>query len=104
MASTSGSVGTASRKKAAHRKRRIIFNNDGADAWEAVEPTVEAFLAARSKPCINTQVDSVFYDTTHDTGLYTHRTRIGKTFLRVLATHWCSQLVNLKLDTRIHQL
>jgi len=70
------------RRQAARRTRRIIFNNDGDDAWRATEPTTEAFLATRLAPCVDTQVDSVFYCTTEDTGAYTHRSKIAELFTR----------------------
>ena len=65
----------AARKKAAHRKRRIIMNNDGND-FHAVGPdepqTPESFLAKRTTPLIGSQVDSIFY-CTGVFNLYTHR-------------------------------
>lgn len=72
----------AERRRAAHRTRRIIFNNDGDDAWYATAPTAEAFLATRLAPCVNTQVDTVTYCTTADTGLYTHRSNVAELFTR----------------------
>ncbi len=72
----------AARRRAAHRKRRIIFNDDGDDAWMAKEPTPEAFLATRLAPCVDTQVDTVFYCTTEDIGYYLHRSKIADLFTR----------------------
>ena len=68
----------ASRKKAAHRRRRIIYNNDGCDAWLAQAPTPEAFPATRAERIVRSQVDSVFYCTTLDTGNYWHRSKIAQ--------------------------
>ncbi|MBN1292331.1 MAG: family 10 glycosylhydrolase [Candidatus Latescibacteria bacterium] len=54
------------RKKAAHRKRRIIMNNDGNDlnAKKPDEPvTPEIFLGKRTTPLLGSHVDSIFYCT-----------------------------------------
>jgi hypothetical protein len=53
------------RKEAAHRKRRIIMNNDGNDARTPPEEprTVENFLSKRTTALAGTEVDSIFYCT-----------------------------------------
>ncbi len=56
----------AARKAAAHKKRRIIMNNDGNDARgvkEGEAKTPASFLARRSTPLIGSQVDAIFYCT-----------------------------------------
>jgi hypothetical protein len=63
------------RKEAAHRKRRIIMNNDGNDARgirEGEAKTPEAFLARRSTALAGSQVDAIFY-CTGVFNLYTHK-------------------------------
>jgi hypothetical protein len=57
---------TQARKKAAHRKRRIIVNNDGNDCRNPKpgEPrTPENFLSKRTSPLVGSHVDAVFYCT-----------------------------------------
>jgi len=49
------------RKEAAHRRRRIIFNNDGNDYQCPGPPTVENFLKCRTTPLLGSHVDSIFY-------------------------------------------
>ena len=52
------------RRRAAHRNRRIIYDNDGGDAGGITgEPSAEALLAPRTRHLLNTQTDSVFYCT-----------------------------------------
>lgn len=63
------------RKEAAHRKRRIIMNNDGNDARgirDGEAKTPEAFLARRSTALVGSQVDAIFY-CTGVFNLYTHK-------------------------------
>lgn len=72
----------AARKKAAHRKRRIVFNNDGNEpVYYLDEATEEAFLACRTAPLGGTQVDSIFYCTwSSGFGYFTHDTEVGRVF------------------------
>jgi hypothetical protein len=52
------------RKQAAHRRRRIIMNNDGNDCRNPKpgEPkTPENFLSKRTSPLVGSQVDAIFY-------------------------------------------
>ena len=52
------------RTKAAHRKRRIIFNNDGNEpVYYCKEATPEVLLECRTTALVGTQVDSIFYCT-----------------------------------------
>ncbi len=70
----------AARKRAAHRTRRIVFNNDGDDIWAAGADTTSRFLAMRHTPLIGTHVDSIHYCTTQSFNLFTHQTKIGEVF------------------------
>lgn len=71
------------RYDAAHKPRRMIFNNDGGDATvQAKAPTPEAVLEARTTALANTHVDSIFYSTSRGTfGSFTHKTEVGETFV-----------------------
>jgi len=70
----------AARKQAAHRRRRVIFNNDGDDIWAPGADTTERFLASRHTPLIGTHVDSIFYCTTQSFNLFTHQTKVAEVF------------------------
>lgn len=75
------------RKKAAHRKRRIIMNNDGNDCRSPKpgEPkTPDNFLSKRTSPLVGSQVDAIFFctgvfnlytHTSNETELHTHGDR-----------------------------
>ncbi|NOZ20720.1 MAG: family 10 glycosylhydrolase [Planctomycetes bacterium] len=70
------------RKKLAHRKRRIVFNNDGDEAvYSLKKATRESFLAARTTPLLGSQVDSIFYCTwSSGFSFFTHNTKVGQVF------------------------
>ena len=69
------------RRRAAHRKRRIIYDNDGCDGFcFAKEATAQSLLEERAIPHLNSQVDTVFYCTTVSMGLYSHNTKAGEVF------------------------
>ncbi|MBM4005036.1 MAG: twin-arginine translocation signal domain-containing protein [Planctomycetes bacterium] len=86
IAASPSSLLDAARRKAAHRKRRIIYNNDGDDTWAKGADTVEKFLALRHAPLLGTQVDSIFYCTTQSFNLFTHATKTAEVFLSREAT------------------
>ncbi len=65
------------RKQAAHRQRRIIFNDDG--CYGRPFDTIEKFYKARLLQTVDTQVDSVFY-CTGATTMFTHLARVGETY------------------------
>jgi hypothetical protein len=68
----------AARKRAAHRKRRMIMNNDGNDTRWPVEGeprTRETFLDKRSTPLIGSHVDAIFYCTGCTFNLYRHHSQ-----------------------------
>ena len=71
-----------SRKQAAHRPRRIIFNNDGDDVvyYSKPAPTAEEVLKLRTTPLLGSQVDTIFYSTTQGFPLFSHNTKVGEVF------------------------
>ena len=65
-ATTSSRLGAVAQEKAdrkalAHRRRRIIFNDDGDDVWHPDAATPEGFLNVRLKHMLKTQADTLFY-------------------------------------------
>ena len=79
MADESGRLEQYRRERAtaAHRSRRIIFNNDGDDHLLRGEASIEAFLAARTTPLLGSHVDTIVYCTSRPLGMFTHATRVG---------------------------
>ncbi len=65
------------RSEAARRVRRVIFNNDGDDHLLDGPASVEAFLAKRTTPLLDSLVDTIFYCTARPFGLFTHNTQVG---------------------------
>ena len=93
----------AERRKAAHRQRRIIFNNDGDDHLIDGAASVEAFLARRTTPLLKSQVDTVFYCTSRPFGMFTHNTKVGdvlttKTGFRSGRNNIVSDLIDMGTD------
>ena len=70
----------ATRRQAAHRQRRVIYNNDGDDIWAKGADTVDKFLALRHTPLLNTHVDSIYYCTTQSFNFFTHQTKVAEIF------------------------
>ena len=69
------------RKAAAHRKRRIIFNNDGDDAcYHNKKGTAEGLLDIRTTPLLGSQVDTILYSTASCFPSFIHNTKIGEVF------------------------
>ncbi|MGI5817749.1 MAG: hypothetical protein ACOX9R_06585 [Armatimonadota bacterium] len=67
------------RNEAAHRQRRIIFNNDGNDArMMCPTPTPEAMLELRTTPLLGSQVDSIFYCDTLSFNFLNHNSNIAE--------------------------
>ena len=88
------------RKEAAHRRRRIVMNNDGNDCRHLdVEPSVESFLNSRTAPLVGSQVDAIFY-CTGVFNSYTHQSE--ETELRKHADQnvvdWAWKLINQGTD------
>lgn len=68
------------REQAAHRRRRVIYNNDGDDIWAEGANTREQFLDVRHNPLLETHVDSIFYCTTQSFNKFTHDTTVAEIF------------------------
>ena len=69
------------RTEAAHRPRRIIFNNDGDDViYRKKEITPEALLALRTSPLAGSQVDSIFYSNSLCFGQALHNSEVFEPF------------------------
>ncbi len=90
------------RKKAAHRKRRMIMNNDGNDysrAPEGFSVNPESFLNMRSTPLVGSHVDAVFY-CTGVFNVYTHKS--DETELRTMmssGSHYVHELIKQGTDS-----
>ncbi|OHB81825.1 MAG: hypothetical protein A2V98_13595 [Planctomycetes bacterium RBG_16_64_12] len=82
VASTRFAAGKGTDRKAiAHRRRRIIFNDDGDDVWHPDAATPEGFVSVRLRHMLNTQADTLFYCTTQSFNYFTHHTKVGEVFL-----------------------
>ncbi len=90
------------RAEAAHRQRRIIFNNDGDDViYTKKEPTAEALLALRTTPLLGSQVDSIFYSNSLCFGHALHRSEVMEPFTNtadMFADNGLPQLLERGLD------
>jgi len=66
------------RTELAHRKRRIIMNNDGNEpVFKAREVSRKALLNPRTTALAGTQVDTIFYASSHGFSIVTHDSRVG---------------------------
>lgn len=69
------------RRELAHRKRRIILNNDGNEVIyypKDLPVTVENVLAQRTSPLLGSQVDTIFYcPISSGFSYFTHNTKAG---------------------------
>ena len=90
------------RREAAQRQRRLIFNNDGDDAWIAGAPaTKEGFLSLRMDHIGDCGVDTVFYCTTMSINSFTHDSLLTEVFTtkaRSAASNRMSDLIKLNTD------
>ncbi|NLX95317.1 MAG: hypothetical protein GXY83_04000 [Rhodopirellula sp.] len=69
------------RREAAHRPRRMIFNNDGDDViYTKKAPTAEALLALRTTPLVGSQVDAIFYSNSLCFGDALHQSQVFTPF------------------------
>ena len=70
------------RQAAAHRERRVIFDNDGNEpVYYCDEATSEALLDKRTTDLVGTQVDTIVYCTwSSGFGMFTHNTKVGQVF------------------------
>ena len=68
------------RKKAAQRRRRIIFNSDGGDTDPAelkvADP--EEYLKSRKTGLVGSSVDSIFYSTAQGFDQYVHYSEVSE--------------------------
>lgn len=68
----------AARSEAAHRTRRIIFNNDGDDHILSGDTSIDAFYDRRTTPLDGSQVDTIVYCTSRPFGMFLHNTKVGE--------------------------
>ena len=70
------------RKEAAHRSRRIVFDNDGNEpVYYCEHATAEDLLAKRTTPLLGSQVDTILYCTwSSGFSYFTHNTKVGEVF------------------------
>jgi hypothetical protein len=70
------------RAEAAHRQRRIIFDNDGNEVvYYCEQATAKEFLDKRTTNLAGTQVDTIVYCTfSSGFSMFTHRTKVGEVF------------------------
>ena len=77
-----GAAADDARRIAAQRQRRIIFNNDGDDAWLTDAPaTPEGFLSVRMDHIGDCGIDTVFYCTTQGINIFTQDSALTEVFL-----------------------
>ncbi len=77
--------------KPAHRRRRVIYNNDGDDIWARGPIRSRGFSRSRHDPLLKMQVDSIFYCTTQSFNLFTHETSVAEEFLPRARCFVCQQ-------------
>ncbi|MCP4643525.1 MAG: hypothetical protein GY851_23960, partial [bacterium] len=72
----------AMRKEAAHRERRIVFDNDGNEpVYYCDEATPKALLDKRTTLLAGSQVDTIVYCTwSSGFSYFTHNTKVGEVF------------------------
>jgi len=69
------------RKQAAHRQRRIIFNNDGYDRTLAKAATPEGLSEVFAAPLLDSHVDSIFYCDSYGFNLLAHNSDVSEVCL-----------------------
>ena len=87
----------AERRSLAHRKRRIIMNNDGhdlnSDQQSSMSVTPQTFLQQRTSPLLGSQVGAIFYGTQGPFNSYTLRSS-GVTDVSDLSKNkWARELI-----------
>jgi len=66
------------RSRLAHKKRRVIMNNDGNEpVTKSREVTRDALLNPRTAALAGSQVDAIFYSSSHGFSIVTHDTKVG---------------------------
>jgi hypothetical protein len=84
------------RRQAAHRQRRMIFNNDGDDAWVAGAPaTKEGLLSLRMDHIGDCGVDTVFYCTTMSINSFTHDSQVTEVFTTTAGSAASNRMADL---------
>ncbi|MBN1343137.1 MAG: family 10 glycosylhydrolase [Phycisphaerae bacterium] len=70
------------RKEAAHRKRRILYDNDGNEpVYYMKKPSADELLERRTKGVVGSHVDTIVYCTwSSGFSIFTHNTKIGEVF------------------------
>ena len=68
------------RREAAHRRRRIIFNNDGSEWDYTRKPTAEEYLRINTTGLADSHVDAIFYSTTQHFNHFTHNSKVGELY------------------------
>ena len=69
---------TETRRRAAHRPRRILLNNDGGDVFSPKAATPKGFLSVRVAPLAGTQLDAILYCSHFGFNRCSHNTAIGE--------------------------
>lgn len=96
------------RQKAAHRKRRIILNNDGGDglAKRAAGDTSASddFLKQRTTALVGPQVDTIFYCTGWAFGSMLHRTKVAENIVLRAGEEYQDRVLRDLLDQGQHVL
>lgn len=85
------------RAEARHRRRRIIFNNDGNEPLtQMTRPSVQDMLDARTSALVGTHVDSIFYCTCGGFSTFHHFTKVGQVYTLNFPPHDHSQIAALQ--------
>ena len=66
------------RKQAAQRRRRVIFNNDGADLTYAGSATPEDLLRPNTTGLLGSHVDTISYSSNFGFDMFMHDTQVGQ--------------------------
>ena len=94
-----GAGADEARREAAQRQRRVIFNNDGDDAWQAGAPaTKEGLLSLRMDHIGDCGVDSMFYCTTMSLNSFTHDSQVSQVFTTNFNENRMAALIKAKTD------
>ena len=70
------------RKQAAQRRRRVIFNNDGADLTYAGSATPEDLLRPNTTGLLGSHVDTISYSSSFGFDMFMHDTQVGQVTLK----------------------
>ena len=80
VATVLGAGAPEDRKQAAHRRRRVIYNDDGCAVWGGgkINDTPESFLARRLANVLDSHVDSVYFNTVMWADRFSHVPKVGE--------------------------